>query len=93
VTGYEKEEINSISGQGLGLYSLYYDRLKELKEYHRKFPNLMPERPEDILPNQEELNINFTGEEGSGKFLDLHEFYIGFINLQMNLNVKKMQRS
>lgn len=33
-----KEEIESLGGEDQ-VFSKFYDRLKEVREYHRKFPN------------------------------------------------------
>jgi len=77
--GSRKEEIASIGGAGPSLYSLFYDRLREIKDYHRRYPNVQVERPEDLhLPANE---IPFTGDEGHGKYLDLQSLYTSYLNL------------
>ncbi|EGC38246.1 hypothetical protein DICPUDRAFT_28986 [Dictyostelium purpureum] len=74
-----KDELTSISGFGTELFSSFYEKLREIKEYHRKFPNIKEER------NNEPLiyipNVPFTGNESNGRFLDLNEFYEQYINL------------
>ncbi|KAM9960388.1 hypothetical protein ACTFIW_009527 [Dictyostelium discoideum] len=79
-----KDELTSISGFGTDLYSSFYEKLREIKDYHRKFPNLKEER------NNEPLiftpSISFTGNEMNGKFLDLNENYEKYINLSFNRN-------
>jgi splicing factor 3A subunit 3 len=39
---------------------------------------------------KEEPHINFTGEEGLGRFLDLHELYLQYINSKFGKKVKKI---
>jgi len=78
--GSRREEIASIGGTGPSLYSLFYERLRETKDYHRRYPGVQAERPEDLhIP---EPDIPFTGEEGYGKYLDLHALYTQYINLE-----------
>jgi splicing factor 3A subunit 3 len=83
--GSRKEEIASIGGTGPSLYSLFYDRLREIKDYHRRYPNVQVERPEDL--HLDESEVAFTGEEGYGKYLDLHALYSQFINIHKNKRV------
>jgi splicing factor 3A subunit 3 len=77
--GSRKEEIASVGGTGPSLYSLFYERLREIKDYHRRYPNVQGERPEDLFVDESE--IAFTGEEGFGKYLDLHDLYTQYNNL------------
>jgi splicing factor 3A subunit 3 len=83
--GLRKEEINALSGTGPNLYSIFYERLREVKEYHRKFPNLPMEHPDEHIYIDDYTALPpFTGEEGFGKCLDLNYLYEIFINLKMN---------
>jgi splicing factor 3A subunit 3 len=93
--GSRKEEINIIGGANQNAFSTFYDRLREIKEYHRKFPNLEPERPEaeQFLNNFDitaEPPVQFTTEEAYGKYLDLHHLYLKYINL--NKKTKKNEK-
>jgi len=74
-----KEEIASIGGTGPSLYSLFYDRLREIRDYHRRYPNVQVERPENL--HLDHTEIPFTGDEGHGKYLDLQNLYILYLNL------------
>lgn len=65
----------------------FYRRLKDIKDYHRRNPNELVEsldrelhtlRQVDAL----ELETIFSGEEGFGKYLDLHSLFERFINLK-----------
>ncbi|MCL7027487.1 hypothetical protein MKW94_001726, partial [Papaver nudicaule] len=53
-----------------------------IREYHRRHPN---SRALDIYEESEELlkeepHVEFSGEEGHGRYLDLHELYNIYIN-------------
>ncbi|CAN1751173.1 Splicing factor SF3a60 homolog [Linum perenne] len=81
-----KDEIAALGGQtasGTNVFSAFYDRLKEIREYHRRHPAAhgvvdVTDQYEALL--KEEPVIEFTGEEAHGKYLDLHELYNQFIN-------------
>jgi len=85
-----KEEIATISGPNE--FAEFYGRLRTIKQYHRKYPNeisepmqmeflRMKEAREKPVEEQEVL-VDFTDEEGFGKYLDLHEAYNQYINLK-----------
>jgi hypothetical protein len=47
----------------------FYDRLKELREYHKRFPVHDISNPEDDSEMlQEEPKVVFTGEEANGRW-------------------------
>ncbi|KAI3953461.1 hypothetical protein MKW92_010877, partial [Papaver armeniacum] len=53
-----------------------------IREYHRRHPN---SRALDVYKEAEELlkeepHVEFSGEEGHGRYLDLHELYNEYIN-------------
>ncbi|GLU18354.1 hypothetical protein SLE2022_346600 [Rubroshorea leprosula] len=80
-----KDEIAALGGQtasGTNVFSAFYDRLKEIREYHRKHPAARVvdanEEYEGLL--KEEPIIEFTGEEALGRYLDMHELYNQYIN-------------
>ncbi|GFR50687.1 hypothetical protein Agub_g12939 [Astrephomene gubernaculifera] len=77
-----KEEIEALGGEDK-VFSKFYDRLKEIREYHRKFPTHDLTEAEDDTPLlKEEPHVDFTGEEGLGRYLDLHDLYQRFLNLR-----------
>ncbi|EKX35503.1 hypothetical protein GUITHDRAFT_146427 [Guillardia theta CCMP2712] len=79
----KKHEVAAMSGSEV--FGGFYSRLRELREYHRKFPNLYyePDNNEDItLEDDPEILDKFSGEEMHGRFLDLNENHIQFINLK-----------
>lgn len=83
--GARKDEIAALGGQtatGTNVFSAFYDRLKEIREYHRRHPAARVVDTNDEFEGllKEEPLIEFTGEEAFGKYLDLHELYNQYIN-------------
>ncbi|XP_033375481.1 splicing factor 3A subunit 3 isoform X2 [Parus major] len=88
--GLRKEELSAISGPNE--FAEFYNRLKQIKEFHRKHPNEicvpMSVEFEELLkardnPSEEAQNlVEFTDEEGYGRYLDLHDCYLKYINLK-----------
>ena len=68
------------------VFNGFYSRLRELREYHKKFPNLHAEPELDPfqanLDDDPDILSQFTGEEFYGRFLDLNPHHIKFINLK-----------
>uniref|UniRef100_T2MDR3 Splicing factor 3A subunit 3 n=1 Tax=Hydra vulgaris TaxID=6087 RepID=T2MDR3_HYDVU len=85
-----KEEIALISGPNE--FAEFYGRLRMIKHYHRKYPNEVSEpmqiefmklkEAREKPVDEQEIMVEFTDEEGFGKYLDLHEAYTQFINLK-----------
>ncbi|WOL20473.1 splicing factor [Canna indica] len=81
-----KDEVAALGGQTASgttnLFSAFYDRLKEIREYHRRHPAARvvdaTEEYEELL--KEEPHIEFTGEEAFGRYLDMHELFNEYIN-------------
>ncbi|KAH9289537.1 hypothetical protein KI387_033654, partial [Taxus chinensis] len=76
-----KDEIAALGG-GQNVFSAFYDRLREIREYHRRHPSA---RVVDTLDDSEELlkeepRIDFSGEEAFGRYLDMHELYNEYVN-------------
>jgi len=94
--GLKKEELAILEGKKAtnpqkapDVWLNFYDRLKDIKDYHRKYI------PQGTMyqPRDDEYFINnvfeppfekpqFTGEEANGKFVDMHNLYLEFINLK-----------
>ncbi|XP_076903746.1 splicing factor SF3a60 homolog [Bidens hawaiensis] len=80
-----KDEIAALGGQtatGTNVFSAFYDRLKETREYHRRHPSARVLDTTDDFEQllEEEPQIEFSGEEAYGRYLDLHELYNVYIN-------------
>ncbi|XP_039116531.1 splicing factor SF3a60 homolog [Dioscorea cayenensis subsp. rotundata] len=80
-----RDEIAVLGGQtatGINLFSVFYDRLKEIREYHRRHPAARvvdaTEEFEELL--KEEPYVEFSGEEAFGRYLDMHELFNEYIN-------------
>jgi len=82
--GARREELTAITGQGPNIFSTFYDRLRETKEYHRKFPEAgKKDRPEShLLFDENEVATLFSGDEAWGKSLDVHYFFKSYVNLK-----------
>ncbi|KAJ8759492.1 hypothetical protein K2173_007105 [Erythroxylum novogranatense] len=81
-----KDEIAALGGQtatGTNVFSAFYDRLKEIREYHRRHPvaRVVDANEQDESLLKEEPVVEFTGEEAFGKYLDMHELYNQYVNL------------
>ncbi|CAG8826043.1 17321_t:CDS:2, partial [Racocetra persica] len=88
--GARKTEIDALSGTSE--FSEFYGRLKAIKDYHRRYPNETVEPLELEFINQtksngeeDDLDKLFSGEEGSGRFLDLHALHEQYVNLKTYL--------
>ncbi|KAI9361456.1 hypothetical protein BD770DRAFT_425804 [Pilaira anomala] len=92
--GLRQSEMEALSGSSE--FSEFYERLKVIKEHHRKYPNETVEPPEMEFihlaqkkdeSDFEELEKLFSGEESTGRYLDLNELHTMYINLK---GVKKL---
>lgn len=72
--GVRREELAAMEGEEV--FDVFYDRLKDLREYHRKFPDLAP--PEEM---ELKAKAKFSGAEWYGSFLDLNPFFEKAVNL------------
>ncbi|KAL0304398.1 UNVERIFIED_CONTAM: Splicing factor SF3a60 [Sesamum radiatum] len=91
-----KDEIAALGGQSstsanVNVFSAFYDRLKEIREYHRRHPAARyvvdtNDEYEQLL--KEEPVIEFTGEEAFGRYLDLHELYNDYINSKFGKQIE-----
>ncbi|VIO94010.1 conserved hypothetical protein,hypothetical protein [Brugia malayi] len=90
-----KSELRAIAGPNE--FAEFYSRLKSLKDAHRRNPDeiaiplslefqKMNEAIENIELAEKDL-VEFTDEEGYGRFLDLHTLYDKYINIK---GVKRM---
>ncbi|KAG0169118.1 hypothetical protein DFQ28_003927 [Apophysomyces sp. BC1034] len=92
--GIRQSEIDALSGSSE--FSEFYERLKVIKEHHRKYPNEPVDPPEMEFiymsqkydeKDEEELERLFSGEEGFGRYLDLNALHAMYVNLK---GVKKL---
>ncbi|KAH7557788.1 hypothetical protein JRO89_XS11G0220500 [Xanthoceras sorbifolium] len=88
-----KDEIAALGGQtatGTNVFSAFYDRLKEIREYHRRHPaaRVVDANEEFDYLLKEEHAIEFSGEEAFGRHLDLHELYCQYINSKFGEHIE-----
>ena len=78
--GARKQEIASLRGDNV--FSNFYDRLKDTRDYHRRFGGAEeltgPDDGSALLGPDPQMT--FSGEEGMGRFLDLHELHHAWQN-------------
>jgi len=81
--GLMKEEISSM--KGIDVFKGFYDQLRDIKDYHRRFPDVTvkdaPSIAEGLVSHSREVEQYFSGEEMYGKYLDLHVFYVRACNM------------
>ncbi|KAJ3328296.1 hypothetical protein HDU91_004148, partial [Kappamyces sp. JEL0680] len=85
----------AMAGSGIDdALSEFYSRLKGIKEYYRSLPSelAMPFDPStyiaslvDVEKQALELDFVFSGEEGWGRYLDLHQCFRLYSNLKVAL--------
>lgn len=85
-TSERKQEITTLSASNE--FSEFYKRLRNLKEHHKNNPNeisvpLSNEFDEFLKARESEATlVDFTDEEGYGKYLDLNETFQMYLNLK-----------
>ena len=83
--GARADEIATISGQST-MFSSFYDQLKSIREYHRKFPGepVSQTNEETLLAEVLEgtAEEGFTGEEAEGRYVDMHSLHEMYLNLK-----------
>ena len=82
--GARAEEVASMSGSTV--FSSFYDQLKAIREYHRKFPgDTVTETNEQMLLTEvleSAPDDGFTGEESEGRYVDMHTLHELYLNLK-----------
>ncbi|KAH7474850.1 Splicing factor SF3a60-like protein [Phytophthora ramorum] len=81
------------SMRGRAVFTSFYEQLKSIRSFHRKYPNSVVSHE----PNLEEAlhpNVQFSGEERFGKYVDLNEFYTRFLNIpELKWQARKTQEA
>ncbi len=85
-----RDEIGSLGGPDE--FGEFYRRLKVVKDFHRRNPNeveqpmtmefLKLDKQRAHPPEHLQTLVDFTDEEGYGKYLDLHQLYDVYVNLR-----------
>jgi len=71
-----KRELEEMTGENV--FSTFYDRLKSIREHHRRFPDTVEPEEAEIKPK-----VRFQGAEVNGMFIDLHPFFERYVNMPM----------
>jgi splicing factor 3A subunit 3 len=74
--GILKEELTAMRGPQM--FTNFYAAVNSTREYHQKFPNAIPNNP---LQSITDVDVQFSGEEVFGKYLDLHQFFHQYCNI------------
>eukprot|EP00940_MAST-03C_sp_MAST-3C-sp2_P001184 g1184.t1 len=87
--GFRKEEVLEMSG--VNALKAFYDRIQEIKQHYRRFPNRHLRKDALLTPDEKlkkqfsaakVVEDKFSGEEFFGKCVDLHQLYVRFTNLK-----------
>ncbi|KAK2715460.1 splicing factor 3A subunit 3-like [Artemia franciscana] len=87
--GLRKQELSALSGPNE--FAEFYSRLKQIKDFHKKYPNEISipmsvefeqMKKERENPPEDLTLVQFSDEEGYGRYLDLHGNYNQYINLK-----------
>jgi len=82
--GARKDELASMTGTNV--FNTFYDQLKSVREYHRKFPSEPSTESAETALLAEVLESapdeGFTGEESEGKYVDMHDLHEAYLNLK-----------
>lgn len=83
VDGTLKDELNSMRGSDI---STFYRSVNVAAEYYKSFPNAEVESYDQVeIP----VNVNFSGEEIFGKYLDLNSLHLQFSNIIRRENIEQ----
>lgn len=87
-----EERKNEMEVIAANQFNSFYARLRQIKEYHKRNPNqLYIPQEKEMLPDFDELDTVFTGDEHFGKRLDLHSLHNKYVNLKGMVRVDYIQ--
>nr|CCA16054.1 splicing factor 3A putative [Albugo laibachii Nc14] len=67
--------------RGRATFTSFYEQIKHIRTFHRKYPNTPPIPHEPDVTEVLHPQVNFSGEERFGRYVDLHQFYTQFMNI------------
>jgi splicing factor 3A subunit 3 len=73
------EEVANMRGNQM--FKSFYESLNSTREYHVKYPNLEVSSMPTISDEEIDKDMQFSGEEVYGKYLDLHELFLAYLNI------------
>ncbi len=75
-----KSELDSISGEDV--FEVFYDRLRDLRNYHRQNPQIGEAQVKASGSSHDvKAKMVFSGEEHFGRFLDISQFHARYVNM------------
>jgi splicing factor 3A subunit 3 len=81
------EDVASIKFVNSGeMLTSFYEQLSQKKEYHEKYPNIKFNNE----PDEQDIDVPFSGEEVYGKYFDLHLLYNKYCNIPNIMKDKKL---
>merc|ERR1712232_1317480 len=102
--GMRTDDINALAGQRADkkqgdVWTSFYDKIKEVKDYHRRFSlnqGAVPEMQNADWFFQRAIEADrseqlFSGEEDLGKRVDMHEHFDKYINLKKIATHRKLR--
>jgi hypothetical protein len=102
--GMRTDDINALAGQRADkkqgdVWTSFYDKIKEVKDYHRRFSlnqGATPEMQNADWFYQRALEADrssflFSDEEDLGKRVDMHEWFNKYVNLKKIANHRKLR--
>lgn len=86
--GARKRDIAALRGDNV--FSNFYDRLKDTRDYHRRFGGAeeLTGAEDDAALAGPDPTLSFSGEEGLGRFLDLHELHRAWQNAKFGGHIE-----
>jgi splicing factor 3A subunit 3 len=98
--GSRRGEMSVFSGGGKSekQFGAFYDRLRDIKDYYRRFPSAELLDPQSEEGGEAEIYTKpaepvWSGEEAWGRFLDLHAHHEAWMNLPGNNIVAEKKQS
>ncbi|GJT11005.1 splicing factor SF3a60 [Tanacetum coccineum] len=77
-----KDEIEAAFGG-----QTFHDMLKEIRDYHRRFPSARVFDETDLEYEHEVPDVKFSGEEANGRYLDMHALHNEYVNSRIGKEV------
>ncbi|TDH67544.1 hypothetical protein CCR75_006927 [Bremia lactucae] len=89
--GIFTEETTNMRGRAV--FTSFYEHLKAIRSFHRKYPNSVVSHELDFAEALHP-NVQFSGEERLGKYVDLNQFYTRFLNIsELKWQARKTQEA
>lgn len=102
--GMRTDDVNALAGQRSDkkqgdVWTSFYDKIKEVKDYHRRFSLNQGAVPEmqnaewfyQRSVEAEQSDKLFSGEEDMGKRVDMHEHFDKFVNIKKLATHRKLR--